>query len=92
MFMKSHLAMTTRQPVIQQVQGMLALLRLRAMQFYKAARNRRTIAALNEQDDYLLADIGLTRRDVRSAMAEPIWRDPTATLRRRASPVRRFRE
>lgn len=91
MFMKSHLAMTTRQPLMQQVQGMLALLWLRVMQLYKAVRNRRTIAALNEQDDYLLADIGLTRCDVHSAIAEPIWRDPTATLPRRASSARRFR-
>ena len=29
-------------------------------------------------DDRMLADIGLTRGDVRDAFSEPVWRDPTA--------------
>jgi hypothetical protein len=28
----------------------------------------------------MLADIGLTRGDVRDAVSEPVWRDPTALL------------
>jgi hypothetical protein len=28
----------------------------------------------------MLADIGLTRRDVREAFSEPPWRDPTVLL------------
>ena len=35
-------------------------------------------------DDRMLADIGLTRGDVRDAYSEPVWRDPTAILVSRA--------
>ena len=45
-----------------------------------SARHRRAA----DQDDCLLADIGLTRDDVRHAVAQPIWRDPTVTLQQRA--------
>ena len=31
-------------------------------------------------DDRMLADIGLTRADVESALLEPVWRDPTRRL------------
>ena len=43
--------------------------------------NRRQAAhALAKFDGRMLADIGLTRNDVDSAFAEPIWRDPTIRL------------
>ena len=32
----------------------------------------------------MLADIGITRADVRDAFSEPFWDDPTALLRERA--------
>ena len=40
-------------------------------------------------DDRMLADIGLTRSDVRDAFAEPLWQDPTDLLRTRALERRR---
>ena len=40
-------------------------------------------------DDRMLADIGLTRRDVREAFSEPIWRDPTDLLAERVAGRRR---
>jgi hypothetical protein len=40
-------------------------------------------------DDRMQADIGLTRFDVRDALSEPIWRDPTSLLRARALERRR---
>src|ERR1700741_5204504 len=43
-------------------------------------KNRRDAAALAGFDDRMLADIGLTRGDVRDAYSEPVWRDPTAIL------------
>lgn len=46
-------------------------------QIHRAMKHRREIAALADQDDYLLADIGLTRDDLRRAIAQPFWRDPT---------------
>ena len=39
----------------------------------------------------MLADIGLTRSDVRDAFAEPLWQDPTELLRTRALERRRAR-
>ena len=42
-------------------------------------------------DDRMLADIGLTRSDLRDAYAEPLWRDPTDVLAGRARDKRRYR-
>ena len=39
-------------------------------------RNRIALRQLAELDDYTLADIGLTRGDLVSAAAQPIYRDP----------------
>ena len=43
-------------------------------------KNRRDAAVLAGLDDHMLADIGLTRGDLRDAYSEPVWRDPTAVL------------
>ena len=45
-----------------------------------AIRHRRELAQLSDQDDRMLADIGLTRGDLRAACCEPFWRDPTSVL------------
>jgi uncharacterized protein YjiS (DUF1127 family) len=55
----------------------------------RALRNRAAAAVLARVDDRMLADIGLTRGDVRDAFAEPIWHDPTDLLRARAAERRR---
>ncbi|HUG62811.1 MAG TPA: DUF1127 domain-containing protein [Methylomirabilota bacterium] len=48
---------------------------------WKVYRNRQQMKALRDLDDYLLADIGLTRADVEQAAATmPIFTDPTARL------------
>ena len=47
-------------------------------------KNRRDAAMLAGLDDRMLADIGLTRGDLRDAYSEPVWRDPTAILVSRA--------
>lgn len=47
-------------------------------------KHRRDAASLAGLDDRMLADIGLTRGDVRDAFSEPVWRDPTAILVSRA--------
>ena len=56
----------------------LVLARLRRLAL--AFRHRHDAAILHSLDDRMLADIGLTRRDVRQAFQEPIWRDPTDLL------------
>lgn len=55
-----------------------------AKRFTRALRHRRDTARLVVMDDRMLADIGLTQSDLRDAVSEPLWRDPTALLRARA--------
>jgi uncharacterized protein YjiS (DUF1127 family) len=55
-----------------------------AGQLCKAFAHRRHVAALSGLDDRMLRDIGLTRNDVRDAIRQPLWRDPTAVLANRA--------
>jgi len=50
----------------------------------RAYANRSDAAALAAFDERMLADIGLTRSDLRDAFAEPLWHDPTNVLRARA--------
>ena len=57
----------------------------------RALKNRRDATMLAELDARMLADIGLTRSDLRDAYAEPLWRDPTDILSRRARDRRRYR-
>ncbi len=49
----------------------------------RAIRNRRDANQLVRLDDRMLADIGLTRSDLRDAFAGSLWRDPTRLLARR---------
>lgn len=60
----------------------------RTGQFIRAIRNRRAAANLATLDDRMLADIGLTRSDLRDAYSEPIWQDPTDVLAGRAAERR----
>jgi uncharacterized protein YjiS (DUF1127 family) len=67
----------------------------RAIRAFKAAairlRNRHDAMRLAALDDRMLADIGLTRCDLRDAYAEPLWHDPTDVLARRAAERRTSR-
>ena len=60
----------------------LVMARLRRLAV--AFQHRHDATVLLRFDDRMLADIGLTRRDVREAFSEPVWRDPTDLL---AEPV-----
>jgi uncharacterized protein YjiS (DUF1127 family) len=53
---------------------------VRAREIAQTFKNRREAASLAGLDDRMLADIGLTRGDLRDAYSEPVWRDPTAVL------------
>ena len=57
----------------------------------RACKNRRQARMLTTMDDRMLADIGLTRSDLRDAYAGPLWRDPTDMLNGRAQDRRRYR-
>ena len=50
----------------------------------RASRHRREARMLAGLDRRMLADIGITRADLRDAFSEPFWEDPTALLRERA--------
>src|SRR5687768_14353182 len=54
-------------------------------------RHRREATRLAALDDRMLADIGLTRSDLRDAYAEPLWHDPTNVLAHRAAERRTSR-
>jgi uncharacterized protein YjiS (DUF1127 family) len=67
--------------LVNAISGIVAE-RVRAV--LQAAKNRRDAAVLAGLDERMLADIGLTRGDVRDAYSQPVWRDPTAVLVSRA--------
>jgi uncharacterized protein YjiS (DUF1127 family) len=52
-------------------------------------KNRRQLVRLADFDDHMLADIGLSRRDVRAALDLPFSSDPTFELQLRATRNRR---
>ena len=84
--------MSTNYPVLPVAGGTLlrALASLLALvthwlkELMRARRHRRDAKLLAGLDRRMLADIGLTRADVRDAFSEPFWDDPTALLRERA--------
>jgi uncharacterized protein YjiS (DUF1127 family) len=71
--------------MVQSVVGIVTA-RLRAL--VQTVKNRRDAAMLTGLDDRMLADIGLTRGDLRDAYSEPVWRDPTTVLVSRAQERR----
>jgi uncharacterized protein YjiS (DUF1127 family) len=60
--------------------------------FSSLMRHRRDAMRLARLDDHMLADIGLTRSDLRDAYSEPLWHDPTDVLARRAADRRMSRQ
>lgn len=63
-----------------------------AIRVLRAAKNRHSASMLARLDDRMLADIGLTRSDLRDAYAEPLWEDPTSVLAMRAAERRMSRK
>lgn len=63
----------------------------RMRQLARTLRHRREAGILAGLDEAMLADIGLSRADLRDAFAEPIWRDPTSVLVQRADERRGWR-
>jgi uncharacterized protein YjiS (DUF1127 family) len=50
-----------------------------------AMKHRREFRHIAGLEDRMLADIGLTRGDLRDADSQPLWQDPTSMLARRAA-------
>jgi uncharacterized protein YjiS (DUF1127 family) len=53
-------------------------------QVVTAIKHRRQLADFVDCEEHRLSDMGITRDDVHAALSEPLWRDPTAALARRA--------
>jgi uncharacterized protein YjiS (DUF1127 family) len=70
--------------LLRAVAGFCSILAQGARQIARARRHRREAAALAGLDRRMLADIGISRSDLRDAFSEPFWEDPTALLRERA--------
>ena len=70
--------------LLRAVTGFWSILAQSAKQIARARRHRREAAALAGLDRRMLADIGISRSDLRDAFSEPFWEDPTALLRERA--------
>src|SRR5215813_2401303 len=85
-------AMSANYPVLPVAGGtlvrafasVLALVTRWVKELVQARRHRREANVLAGLDRHMLADIGITRADVRDAFSEPFWDDPTALLRERA--------
>ena len=70
------------------VNAVAGLVMARVRQVGQMLKNRRDAVTLASLDERMLADIGLTRGDVRDAFSEPVWRDPTTILVSRAQERR----
>ena len=68
------------EPLGRMVHAAIALVVARLRALAVVFRHRHDAAVLLRFDERMLADIGLTRRDVREAFNEPVWRDPTDLL------------
>lgn len=70
--------------LLRALASLLAVLTYWLKQFARVRRHRRDAALLAGLDHRMLADIGITRSDVRDAFSEPFWNDPTELLHERA--------
>jgi uncharacterized protein YjiS (DUF1127 family) len=70
--------------LVRALLALVALVTSWLKRFSRARQNRRQATVLAGLDRHMLADIGITRADLRDAFSEPFWDDPTALLRERA--------
>jgi uncharacterized protein YjiS (DUF1127 family) len=77
-------ANSTEAPFVRTIVAVAAGAWRRLKHVVDAYANRSDAAVLVGFDERMLADIGLTRSDLRDAFAEPLWHDPTNVLRARA--------
>ena len=70
--------------LVRVLASLLAVVTRWLKELARARRHRRQASQLAGLDRRMLADIGITRADVRDAFSAPFWEDPTALLRARA--------
>jgi uncharacterized protein YjiS (DUF1127 family) len=78
-------------PFAQAFAGFAAIAARFGRRVVAAWLHRNDFVVLASLDDRMLRDIGLTRGDLNDALAEPLWRDPTAVLVRRQKERRAVR-
>jgi uncharacterized protein YjiS (DUF1127 family) len=71
---------TSTAPIAQGLAAFAGIVVRRVQQFARAFKHRHDAAMLAGLDDRMLADIGLTRGDLRDAFSQPLWQDPTVIL------------
>ena len=76
------------QPWLPSTGAMLGWIARRVGAIGRAIAGRRVLRELASFDDRMLRDIGLSRHDLRSAAAEPLYRDPTSLLAGRVDESR----
>ena len=75
----SSIVRPNRSPIGAAVAAVRAILDM-IVKAHVALRNRREVNALLGADPGMLRDLGLTPMDINCALAEPMWRDPSARL------------
>ena len=76
------------QPWLPSIGAVLGWIARRVGAIGQAIAGRRVLRELASFDDRMLRDIGLSRNDLRSVAAEPLYRDPTALLAGRVDESR----
>ena len=77
--------------ILAPIGNAVAAAELAVRQVFVAVKHRLELSGLLDCEDERLADIGITRDDLRSALSCPFWRDPTTVLARRiGEPERRL--
>jgi uncharacterized protein YjiS (DUF1127 family) len=64
--------------LLRALNGFCSILAQGAKRIARARRHRRDAAELARLDQRMLADIGISRADLRGAFSEPFWEDSTA--------------
>lgn len=85
------IAISAAAPVGRALAAFGSRMRRHLKQLAKRVTNRRDAMRLAGLDDRMLADIGLTRSDLRDAYAGPLWRNPTDVLALRSAEWRASR-
>jgi uncharacterized protein YjiS (DUF1127 family) len=82
------LTISTAAPVVRALSALAGRLGRSLKRAAERVKNRRDAMRLADLDDRMLADIGISRSDLRDAYSGPLWRDPSELLARRATERR----
>src|SRR5437763_16422240 len=84
----TSLGISTAVPAAKVLAALVGRIGRSLKQLADRMKNRRDAFRLADMDDRMLADIGISRSDLRDAYSRPPWQDPSALLARRATERR----